>query len=220
MHFVGMAAIQSPLELRYTPHCFCCRFFWLWRWQLLRWPSTRLRIRLLLIAAALVAILSALFMWLERWYERHFNRLVAREMYRDALTGALNRRAADRDLNQRFDSWQHDGVSTAVYLLDLDDFKQVNDTWGHEEILVLCQGMQARQAEAIGYVLLDALQELALPVPGAAEPAGFVTVTASVGIALFADDDTNARAAVQRADRAMYDAKEQGKDRVVSRLSP
>ena len=215
-----MAAIQSPLELRYTPPLFLLSIFLAVALAIAALAVDRLRIRLLLIAAALVAILSALFMWLERWYERHFNRLVAREMYRDALTGALNRRAADRDLNQRFDSWQHDGVNTSVYLLDLDDFKQVNDTWGGEEILVLCQGMQARQAEAFGYMLLDALHELAMPVPGAAEPAGFVTVTASVGITLFADDDTNARAAVQRADRAMYDAKEQGKDRVVSRLSP
>lgn len=207
----------------------------------------RLRIRLLLIAAILVATLSALFIWLERWYERHFNRLVARELYRDPLTGALNRRAADRDLNQRFDTWRHDGVNTAVYLLDLDDFKRVNDTWGHdvgdavlasvvqalkasvrqsdtvyrwggEELLVLCQGMQARQAEAFGQVLLQAMHDLRLPVSVAEEAARAVNVTASVGISLFAEEDTNAREAVQRADQAMYEAKEQGKDRVVSRL--
>lgn len=140
----------------------------------------------------------------------------------DPLTGLANRRVYDRDLHAAIAA----GNSVAVILLDLDHFKTYNDTHGHpagddalrrvgtawrdvldrgllcryggEEFAVLLRGEDAHGATAIAERLRTSM------------PSGFST---SLGVAAW-DGDEGADSLLARADRALYDAKRNGRDRV------
>jgi len=155
----------------------------------------------------------------------------------DALTGLPNRvvladrfaRALERARRQR--------TQLAVCMLDLDQFKPVNDTYGHEvgdELLV--QTAQRLTAELRGldtlcrlggdeFVLLFEDLEDSATLSGAllrllsllAEPfeiAGHrIRVSASIGMTVFPDDDADADTLLRHADQAMYVAKQSGRNR-------
>ena len=166
-------------------------------------------------------------------------RRVASQATTDSLTGLANRRTLDEELVLEWRRADRVGDSLAFVLLDLDDFKQVNDTHGH----------QAGDAvlRAVGEVLLGGVRQvdlagryggeefaLILPetdLPGALKlaerlrvalettsvelPAGkTLQVTASFGVAL-KDELASADELVAVADEALYAAKRAGKNRVM-----
>ena len=147
----------------------------------------------------------------------------------DALTGLLNRRAFMDALNQALHRLDRHGVPAALLFLDLDGFKQLNDTQGHQagdEALVavatrLCECVRCNDALArLGgdeFVLLaDGIgeeaparalaQKVLQAVVGAVPSSG---LSCSVGIAL-AGPGSTATGLLQQADHAMYAAKQQG----------
>jgi diguanylate cyclase (GGDEF)-like protein/PAS domain S-box-containing protein len=157
----------------------------------------------------------------------------------DALTGLFNRRRFEEELDRHIAHGRRYGTDGALLLLDLDDFKQVNDTFGHRA--------GDRALTAVAVVLLQRLREsdivarfggdefaVLMPVGGAAEatelarllsdaiagevetPAG--QLAASVGIALFGDLAT-ADEVLSRADAAMY-AEKRGEGPAVRHLRP
>jgi diguanylate cyclase (GGDEF)-like protein/PAS domain S-box-containing protein len=155
--------------------------------------------------------------------------------HRDPVTGLLNRRALMDALEARLAS----RCDTAVLFLDLDDFKLVNDTYGHDagdEILcvfaerlrstvrehdivarlagdefVVVAGCQ--QADRVARRLLD---ELTVPI--SLQDGGRATVGVSIGLARVdpARIDGGAELWLQRADHAMYEAKRRGKRQLVT----
>jgi diguanylate cyclase (GGDEF)-like protein len=153
---------------------------------------------------------------------------------RDALTGLYNRRAGERCLA---DVLEAPDDSDVLILFDVDRFKHINDThghpagdavlreiaqrcsallrksdvfarWGGEEFLVLVRGT----GEAGVFRVADALRQAI----SAAPIATVGTVTASFGVACFCAQDSLVSWLV-RADAALYDAKQSGRDRVVGR---
>jgi diguanylate cyclase (GGDEF)-like protein len=149
------------------------------------------------------------------------------EATRDVVTGLLTRRAWMRRLSSA-------GVGDSVALLDLDHFKSVNDTHGHEvgdatlrEVGSLLNH-SFREGDLCGRYGGDELVCLTrgLSAPALVErcasaarrwtqvrPAAAAAVTLSVGVAPV--DERGGRVALQLADRAMYRAKAGGRDRVV-----
>jgi diguanylate cyclase (GGDEF)-like protein/PAS domain S-box-containing protein len=158
----------------------------------------------------------------------------------DSLTGLLNRRAYERRLEEhllRGERYGHDG---AVLVIDLDDFKEVNDTLGHragDELIVRVAGALAtrlRESDTLARLGGDEFAILT-PTGGLAEaeqlaesllatvrheraargPGGRARpITASIGIAPLAGAaGLSAEEALINADLAMYDAKEAGRDR-------
>jgi diguanylate cyclase len=156
----------------------------------------------------------------------------------DALTGLANRAVFDRTLKELAGT---PGANFSLALIDVDNFKSINDTHGHlagDQVLVaVAQGLRAafraedivarhggdefaviirdvsmRQAETR---MLGAIDGLAAhrPCTDAGETLVF---SLSAGIAEFSAGDTT-RSILQRADAALYDAKRQGKNRVVRR---
>jgi diguanylate cyclase (GGDEF)-like protein/PAS domain S-box-containing protein len=157
----------------------------------------------------------------------------------DALTGLFNRRRFEEELERHIAHGRRYGMSGALLLLDLDDFKQVNDRHGHRA--------GDRVLTAVAVVLRHRLREsdivarfggdefaVLMPVGGDAEaaelaellaaalnhdvPAPTGALHASVGIALF-EESTTADEILSRADDAMY-ADKRSPDRPAPHLRP
>lgn len=157
----------------------------------------------------------------------------------DELTGLPNRRLAGERLRQASARAQATGEPLAVFFMDLDGFKKVNDTLGHDtgdrllqevaELLRACvgvRGMCARWAGDEFVIVIDTpagRRELETIARNAIEATRRidridgqrVVVSASIGIAVYPDDGDGGLALLQRADQAMYAAKLRGKNNCV-----
>jgi diguanylate cyclase (GGDEF)-like protein len=156
----------------------------------------------------------------------------------DVLTGLFNRRRFEQDVARQVAYAARYGTGGAVLLLDLDDFKDVNDTLGHragDQLLKEVASLLAERLRSTDVVARLGGDEFALLLPEADVADARVTaeavleairhhrssfrdrhvrVTASVGIALVNDvDDDGEDEPLGRADIAMYEAKECGRDR-------
>jgi len=160
-----------------------------------------------------------------------------RDAHQDALTGLHNRRRVDQDLPGLFEQARREGQPLQLAVLDVDRFKQVNDRHGHavgDAVLrSVAQILQDRlrtkdlAARLGGEEFLVALVDL--PAAAALEVcerlratvedhawaalAPGLHVTVSIGLAA-AGDDADAQQLLQRADDALYRAKNEGRNRV------
>ena len=170
-----------------------------------------------LTCLAAVAVLCA---WEALDHERQRSAL-AQVSRADPLTGCLNRRGFEERFEAELDGCRRNGRRAGLVVLDVDDFKLVNDTRGHEagdEILrwvVERAGTVLRPMDSLGRTGGD---EFALLVPGAgATEAGEVAVrlrdalgervSVSVGVASYPVDGGDRDSLQRRADHDMYAAK-------------
>jgi diguanylate cyclase len=159
--------------------------------------------------------------------------------YRDSVTGLPNRRFFTEELERRLAAAHGGGEAFALLFVDLDNFKGVNDTLGHDAgdqlLRELAQGLRdtVRDADfvcrlggdefAIVLTGIDAdvpLERILDKVGAAARRAvtlgsAEVSVSASIGVALYPQAGTDAGTLLRNADTAMYHAKASGKDRSV-----
>jgi len=167
--------------------------------------------------------------------EAHIHRLA----YFDALTGLPNREWIGDYLARALAEAGHSGSRVALLYIDLDQFKRINDTLGHETGDALLGQVAARLSEALSYtgargrlarvggdefiVVLsgdpaaaDAEQAAQLIQAALAAPflqAGYeFVVTPSVGIALFPEHGADGQTLLKNADGAMYEAKASGRN--------
>lgn len=169
-----------------------------------------------------------------RGYERQLEHMADH----DPLTGLLNRRSFERELNRHAARVERYGPTGAVLMLDLDNFKYFNDTQGHnagdalivriaqglqsrlrdsdvlarlggDEFAVLLTGEEEQETQTVAEALLALVGDQAMPVLIGERK----RVTASIGIARFDDGERlSAEEMMVNADLAMYDAKEAGRD--------
>jgi diguanylate cyclase (GGDEF)-like protein/PAS domain S-box-containing protein len=164
---------------------------------------------------------------------RQFQDRLAYDATHDTLTGLANRAAFLADLDQAIADRNRHRHSTAVLFVDLNDFKQVNDTWGHEvgdRLLVAVARVLERSVlgadtvarlggDEFGIVLahIEApsnaqavarriVAALSVPLDGAGRP---IHARASIGIAVTGSNDADADELLRRADIAMYHVKRQ-----------
>jgi diguanylate cyclase (GGDEF)-like protein len=159
----------------------------------------------------------------------------------DALTGLANRRAFTERLGGEIDRARRSGQPLSLLLIDIDHFKRLNDTLGHLEgdaALVIVAKILADGRRVEDLVSRFGGEEFAMVLPGAgAEDAHMVAerlrsaveegtagapaaCTISIGHASLPDDAAEARALIAAADRALYDAKGAGRNRVRGASGP
>ncbi|MGV3553489.1 GGDEF domain-containing protein [Rhizobium sp.] len=155
---------------------------------------------------------------------------------RDPLTGLHNRRGFDRTLG---DLGQSGKIAGAIVTCDIDHFKQVNDQFGHAtgDRVIQALAFALRQGMPLNAITARfGGEEFVAFLPGASlAEAGILAqalrarfaaqnwrhigvdrqITASFGVAAVAEDENSAEAATRRADRALYDAKAAGRNKVV-----
>lgn len=158
----------------------------------------------------------------------------------DQLTGLYNRRRLERDLNHLFDTYNRHRIPASILVLDLDNLKMINDQLGHhmgdkvimavadtcrqqfrktdsayrfggDEFVIALPGVEYTQAIIFAEFLCDccfkALQQHA--VKG-------LFATVSIGVATIEAGDTSYEDTLKRADAALYQAKRDGKNRVIA----
>jgi diguanylate cyclase (GGDEF)-like protein len=154
---------------------------------------------------------------------------------RDSLTGLANRRLFDESLQREVARAQRLAAPLSLLVLDVDHFKQVNDSYGHQigdavlrevadalvantksfdvaaryggdEFVLLLPGCSLADAAGVADRVRD----------GIARSVGEAPVTISVGLATMPDNASDAERLMAAADAALYDAKRTGRDRVES----
>jgi diguanylate cyclase (GGDEF)-like protein len=164
---------------------------------------------------------------------------------RDPLTGLFNRRYLDETLPREIHRAMRDHESLAVVMIDLDHFKRFNDEWGHEagdavllgvaeilldglrasdiacryggeELLLVMPGADVAEAVRRVTAISGEMRRLATRVMGRELP----PITFSAGVATVPAHGDNAETLIRAADRALYMAKETGRDRIVVAHQP
>jgi len=154
----------------------------------------------------------------------------------DTLTGLPNRLAYNERLEVEIQRMKRNGESLCIALWDIDDFKHINDTYGHdagdrvlklianiitsrtrkvdmfariggEEFVLLMPNTTVADAFELNEKLREALDEHKFRYEGSVCP-----VTSSVGIATFEDETADADSVFKQADKALYSSKHNGKN--------
>jgi len=156
----------------------------------------------------------------------------------DPLTDLLNRRGFDAELHRHIAHSERYGPEGALLLLDIDNFKRVNDTLGHhagdeviaaiagvlrgrlrgsdvlarlggDEFAVILPHVTQEQADTVADSVVQAIREEVVLLSDGSP----IVVTTSIGVAMFDDQPVTATEALTRADVALYAAKAAGRDR-------
>lgn len=159
----------------------------------------------------------------------------------DPLTGLHNRRYMERHLKTLIADAERSGRSLSVLIADIDHFKRVNDTYGHdagdlvlkefsdrfrrytrgvdlacrlggEEFLIIMHDTDKALARQVGERVRECVAALPFKIGQSQE----IWVTASVGLATWEGDGDTSEALFKRADNALYAAKRQGRNQVVA----
>ncbi len=152
----------------------------------------------------------------------------------DALTGLLNRRRFDEDMQRLHETGKH----YSIIMLDIDNFKKINDTYGHlvgdqvlkevgeilrnyirsntnsyryggEEFVIILEGADEKAAKAVAERLREVIANRDIHINS-----GSLNVTASFG-ATTKKDHQSTKEIMEQVDKALYRAKKEGKNRVV-----
>jgi diguanylate cyclase len=163
----------------------------------------------------------------------------------DGLTGVYNREALDNTLEEYIERSIVMNTSFAMLLLDLDNFKAINDTHGHligdrvlvafakkcresirgddiiaryggEEFVILLAGANLRNAHAKARQICGAVEAARYATCDGNSEEDYLSVTVSIGVSVYKKGDTT-ESLFSRVDKALYKAKRSGKNRAVAR---
>ena len=158
----------------------------------------------------------------------------------DSLTGLLNKKEILRILEAELVRARRHAASVSVMMLDLDFFKDINDTYGHQtgdNVLVAIARVIDKHVRGIDYVgryggeeflvvlpattraesseIAERIRHSLATTPIAVSKSEEVHLTTSIGIAIYPGDSEEQRALLSDADQALYHAKAAGRNQVV-----
>ena len=202
-------------------------------------PGSNKLVKALFLNLAICAVISTVVLVLTNRTISFYQKDIETMASKDKLTGLYNRHALDMLFKQVLLDLKRHPTDLSLLLLDIDHFKQINDTYGHlagdailkhiaelisqrlrevdivsrwggEEFLIILKGCDIKTAT-------NKAEELRLGIMN--NPLSYekntIECTASIGIAVYEEDD-GSDDMINSADRAMYKAKEQGRNRVCS----
>lgn len=193
--------------------------------------------RLLLLLVALVALSLLGVLIIDRLYSRKTTSELTAEINTDPLTGACSRRCGLKMMEQELANYKETNVNSVIMIYDLDSFKLINDTYGHEagdqvlkkvveavrksirstdriirwggdEFILLVKDLKPEELPEFSSKILKAVAELKIPVGDEV-----IKPTISIGASYFEETDLDYGDALRRADRAMFDAKRSGRNK-------
>ncbi len=164
-----------------------------------------------------------------------------KQVVTDPLTGLFNVRHFRKSLEHELERTRRTGMTTALIMVDLDHFKNINDTWGHEsgnqvlqtvaqllqdqtrkldiccsyggeEFAVILPSTELMLARQVAERCLNSLRETVIPLDETD-----LQVTASIGVAVADNSAQTAESLIENADECMYEAKRGGRNQVVSK---
>ena len=164
---------------------------------------------------------------------------------RDSLTEAFNHRYFQETLSRELARHERSGQPLALVMLDIDDFKKINDRWGHPVGDVVLRGLVEELTKGVREMDTVARyggEEFALIFPETTPAKAWVVadrlrkrvasrlfvaphveqalaVTISIGLASYPEDAATKRVLIERADQALYQAKRSGKNCLVTAAS-
>ena len=162
------------------------------------------------------------------------------QVIRDPLTSLYNRRYLNETLDRELSRAMREGYPVSLVMIDIDDFKKVNDTYGHYagDLVLKNLALQlTRQSRASDLVCRMGGDEFLLVFPNVTAGVAFdraeqyrqtfqetatvfeqaeIRATLSLGIAVFPDKGTTSHEVLTAADRALYGAKAKGRNCVIA----
>ena len=166
-------------------------------------------------------------------------RIYKKDATKDFLTGLYNTRQFDKMINLAFESVLENKESLSCLMIDIDHFKKVNDTYGHsvgdlvlKELAEILK-KNCRMVDVVGRVggeefcalflnyTVEETLEMALRINNTVEnhefnigEEKFINITVSIGVAVYPDITPNLEDLKEKADMALYKAKQYGRNRV------
>ncbi len=163
--------------------------------------------------------------------------MIREQAYTDELTGAKNRKAYNEKLRELLALWERYEAIFSFVILDIDLFKSINDTYGHDtgdRVLVDLSALLERTTRITDHIFRIGGEEFVVLLPGTDKEGAMVysenmrkkveaelrtiderVITISVGVTEVQSGDTE-NSIYRRADEKLYFAKEHGRNRVVS----
>lgn len=192
---------------------------------------------LLYLLSALILGFMLIYIIMERNLRKSTRRLID-EASTDPLTGAESRRYGERILEHKYETYHVKKNPVYMAMLDIDDFKLINDRYGHDagdrvlkyvtetiqsileekgkvirwggdEFVVVMEAITKNEAMLLLDQVLYACETKPLDLAS-----DKLTISLSIGMAQILDKDSNYIEALKRADKAMYQSKEEGKCRL------
>lgn len=199
--------------------------------------TTKFIMHLILLLIIIIAFFLVFLALIERWHFGHTKKQLETEINIDPLTKAYSRKYGTKELMRAFGEFHMNGSSPVIMMLDIDNFKRINDScghdagdrvlkevvntisksirssdklirWGGDEFVGIFYGSKEEDAAYFGSKILAAVSSLEIP-------AGNETLnpTLSIGISYFKDRDENFSDVLKRADQAMYQSKNAGRNK-------
>ncbi len=170
---------------------------------------------------------------------RTYMDILREQSLKDQLTGLYNRRFLEETIDKLSAQIKRRGTSLGILMVDVDYFKQVNDTYGHdvgdrvlksvadilqknvresdivirfggEEFMVLLMDVQVGKSEEVAEKIRRAMENHTIEAPGVV-----LKKTVSIGVSEFPVDSDRIWQCIKFADVALYKAKEMGRNRIV-----
>jgi diguanylate cyclase (GGDEF)-like protein len=198
-------------------------------------PDLGLPLMIAVFGISMAALLGALVLI---WSRNERMQELRQQASQDPLTGLRNRRRFEEDLRTEIARARRERSEGGLLMLDLDNFKQVNDTLGHpvgDRVIAEIAGLMRARMRITDVVARLGGDEFAIVLPGidatearavaeaiaaavrghAPREEGVPPITISIGIAMFgADPQVDVDALEEEADAALYEAKRAGRDSV------